>query len=107
MLGDPVKIRDWTIDGLPNDTFSIDNGIMVSNARRWPLFIDPQHHQGLWTFGTMALTIAVITAAYCLSLCAFASAITAQVSRRQGLARWLKRLAGLSLLGFGWRLLRD
>jgi hypothetical protein len=42
VLGDPVKIRDWTIDGLPNDTFSIDNGIMVSKARRWPLFIDPQ-----------------------------------------------------------------
>lgn len=28
-LGDPVKIREWTIDGLPNDSFSIDNGIMV------------------------------------------------------------------------------
>jgi dynein heavy chain, axonemal len=28
-LGDPVKIREWTIKGLPNDAFSIDNGIMV------------------------------------------------------------------------------
>ena len=28
-LGDPVKIREWTINGLPNDAFSIDNGIMV------------------------------------------------------------------------------
>jgi dynein heavy chain, axonemal len=28
-LGDPVKIREWTISGLPNDAFSIDNGIMV------------------------------------------------------------------------------
>lgn len=42
VLGEPVKIRDWTIDGLPNDSFSIDNGIIVSKARRWPLFIDPQ-----------------------------------------------------------------
>ena len=42
VLGDPVKIRDWTIDGLPNDSFSIDNGIMMSKARRWPLLIDPQ-----------------------------------------------------------------
>ncbi|KAG1667277.1 hypothetical protein FOA52_012566 [Chlamydomonas sp. UWO 241] len=42
VLGDPVKIRDWTIDGLPNDSFSIDNGIMMAKARRWPLLIDPQ-----------------------------------------------------------------
>ena len=33
-LGDPVKIREWGIAGLPNDSFSIDNGIMVANARR-------------------------------------------------------------------------
>jgi len=25
-LGDPVKIRDWQIAGLPVDSFSIDNG---------------------------------------------------------------------------------
>lgn len=42
VLGEPVKIRDWTIDGLPNDSFSIDNGIIISKARRWPLLIDPQ-----------------------------------------------------------------
>ncbi len=41
-LGDAVKVRSWTIDGLPNDAFSIDNAIMVDNARRWPLMIDPQ-----------------------------------------------------------------
>ena len=41
-LGDPVKIRAWNIAGLPVDTFSVDNGIIVSNSRRWPLMIDPQ-----------------------------------------------------------------
>ena len=41
-LGDPVKIREWVIAGLPADSFSIDNGIVVSQARRWPLCIDPQ-----------------------------------------------------------------
>jgi dynein heavy chain len=41
-LGDPVKIRDWNIAGLPTDSFSVDNGIIVSHARRWPLMIDPQ-----------------------------------------------------------------
>jgi dynein heavy chain len=48
VLGDPVKIRDWTIDGLPNDSFSIDNAIVMSKARRWPLMIDPQGQGNKW-----------------------------------------------------------
>lgn len=42
VLGDPVLIREWVIQGLPNDSFSIDNAIIVGKARRWPLLIDPQ-----------------------------------------------------------------
>lgn len=42
VLGEPVKIRQWTIAGLPTDSFSIDNGIVVACAKRWPLMIDPQ-----------------------------------------------------------------
>ena len=41
-LGDAVKVRAWQIAGLPIDNFSIDNGIIVCNSRRWPLMIDPQ-----------------------------------------------------------------
>ena len=37
----------------------------------FPLFIDPAAHRGVVTFVAMALTIAVITAVYCLTLCAF------------------------------------
>uniref|UniRef100_A0A672IDC2 Dynein heavy chain 7, axonemal n=1 Tax=Salarias fasciatus TaxID=181472 RepID=A0A672IDC2_SALFA len=44
-LGDPVKIRAWTIAGLPSDSFSIDNGIIIS---RWPLMIDPQGQANKW-----------------------------------------------------------
>ena len=47
-LGDPVKIREWNIAGLPSDTFSVDNGIVVQNARRWPLMIDPQGQANKW-----------------------------------------------------------
>jgi len=47
-LGDPVSIREWGIAGLPNDSFSIDNGIMIANARRWPLMIDPQGQANKW-----------------------------------------------------------
>ncbi|KAK5619233.1 hypothetical protein CRENBAI_020307 [Crenichthys baileyi] len=28
-LGDPIKIRAWNIAGLPSDSFSIDNGVIV------------------------------------------------------------------------------
>lgn len=47
-LGDPVKIRAWHIAGLPVDSFSVDNGIIVSNSRRWALMIDPQRQANKW-----------------------------------------------------------
>ncbi|KAG1961895.1 dynein heavy chain 12, axonemal [Pimephales promelas] len=47
-LGDPIKIRAWNIAGLPTDSFSIDNGVIVSNSRRWPLMIDPQGQANKW-----------------------------------------------------------
>ncbi|PKU44662.1 hypothetical protein llap_5027 [Limosa lapponica baueri] len=47
-LGEPVEIRAWNIAGLPSDMFSVDNGIIISNARRWPLMIDPQGQANKW-----------------------------------------------------------
>lgn len=73
----------------------------------FPLFIDPATHRGLPTFGAMALTIAVITAAYCLTLCAFANAVAEKVRAHRRLARWLERAAGVFLVGFGIRLVKD
>jgi threonine/homoserine/homoserine lactone efflux protein len=70
----------------------------------FPLFIHPATHRGAITFGAMALTIAVITAAYCLTLCLFAGAVGAQVRAHRGLARALQKLAGVFLIGFGIRL---
>lgn len=29
VLGDPVEVREWNIFGLPSDSFSIDNGIII------------------------------------------------------------------------------
>ena len=72
----------------------------------FPLFIDPATHQGMLTFGVMALTIAAITAVYCLTLCAFANAISAKVKRHARLTWALEKLAGVFLIGFGIRLLR-
>eukprot|EP00930_Biecheleria_cincta_P014239 TRINITY_DN1233_c0_g1_i1.p1 TRINITY_DN1233_c0_g1~~TRINITY_DN1233_c0_g1_i1.p1 ORF type:complete len:4262 (-),score=887.85 TRINITY_DN1233_c0_g1_i1:333-13118(-) len=42
VLGDPVKIQQWVVCALPNDTLSIENGIIIDRSRRWPLCIDPQ-----------------------------------------------------------------
>jgi dynein heavy chain len=47
-LGEPVIIRAWNIAGLPSDSFSVENGIILSNSRRWPLMIDPQGQANKW-----------------------------------------------------------
>lgn len=48
VLGDPVVIREWSIHGLPADALSIENGIICSQAKRWPLLIDPQSQGNKW-----------------------------------------------------------
>jgi len=47
-LGDPVKIRNWQLAGLPKDTLSVQNGLIVQFSQRWPLFIDPQGQANKW-----------------------------------------------------------
>ena len=42
VLGQPVHIRRWQMSGLPVDSFSCENGIMLQEALKWPLMIDPQ-----------------------------------------------------------------
>lgn len=48
MLGIPIKIQNWTINGLPMDTFSIDNAIIMDGSQRWSLLIDPQGQAHKW-----------------------------------------------------------
>ena len=48
ILADPVKVRQWNIDGLPADSFSVENGIIMSITKRWPLMIDPQAQANKW-----------------------------------------------------------
>jgi leucine efflux protein len=73
----------------------------------FPLFIDAATHRGLPTFAAMALTIALITVVYCLSLCAFAHLVAERVRSHRRAVRWLERIAGLFLIGFGLRLVRN
>ena len=48
ILGNPVTLRQWNIDGLPSDNFSLENGIIIFKSRRWPLCIDPQGQANKW-----------------------------------------------------------
>jgi threonine/homoserine/homoserine lactone efflux protein len=72
----------------------------------FPLFIDADQHRGFATFAAMAGTIAIITLAYCLTLCAFANAISERVRAHRRLSLLLQRVAGVALIGFGLKLAR-
>ncbi|CAG9819075.1 unnamed protein product [Phaedon cochleariae] len=47
-LSDATTIREWVIQGLPADSFSTENGIIVTHGNRWPLVIDPQCQAQKW-----------------------------------------------------------
>jgi dynein heavy chain len=48
-LADSATVRNWVaLYGLPNDSFSIANGLLVTRGRRWPLMIDPQGQANKW-----------------------------------------------------------
>ncbi|KAG1714040.1 Dynein heavy chain 3, axonemal [Nymphon striatum] len=48
VLSNPIQIKNWKINGLPADTFSSENAIIVFNSSRWPLIIDPQEQASVW-----------------------------------------------------------
>mgnify|MGYP005983580473 CR=1 FL=1 len=48
ILADPYDIRMWNSFGLPRDTVSTENAILVTRASRWALMIDPQEQANSW-----------------------------------------------------------
>merc|ERR1719446_1944817 len=47
-LVDAATIGDWSLEGLPSDELSVENGIMVTRSKKWPLMIDPQSQGMGW-----------------------------------------------------------
>ncbi len=71
----------------------------------FPLFVDPAKHRGLLTFAVMAATIAALTFAYGLVAVLLAHRLGERVRGSPRMSQWLRRVAGVCLIGFGVRLL--
>ncbi|XP_057295129.1 dynein axonemal heavy chain 10-like [Hydractinia symbiolongicarpus] len=48
LLTSDVEISRWTSEGLPPDELSIENGVLTTQASRYPLCIDPQQQALNW-----------------------------------------------------------
>lgn len=70
----------------------------------FPLFVDPQHHQGLLSFGVMAATIAALTFLYGLGMTLLTHHLAERMRANPTIGRLLEKLAGVFLIGFGIKL---
>jgi leucine efflux protein len=104
--GQPVRLRPGHFARQAFVITLLNPKAIVFYMAFFPLFIDAESHRGFVTFAAMAATIAVVTLAYCLTLCAFAGAISERVRAHRRLSLLLQRAAGLALIGFGLKLAR-
>ncbi|MCU0930576.1 MAG: LysE family translocator [Serpentinimonas sp.] len=70
----------------------------------FPLFVDPALHQGLLTFGFMALTIALLTLLYGLVVVGLTHTLAERLRAQPKIGQALEKLAGVCLIGFGIKL---
>lgn len=70
----------------------------------FPLFVDPARHQGLLTFGVMALTIATLGSLYGLLAVLLTHRFAQRLRANQRVSQMLEKFAGLLLVGFGIKL---
>ncbi len=70
----------------------------------FPLFVDPARHQGMTTFGVMAVTIATLTLVYCVIVILITHFAAERMRASPRFASWLNKIAGVMLVGFGVKL---
>ena len=70
----------------------------------FPLFVDPAQHQGLKTFGVMAVTIAALTFLYGLTAVLLTWKLAARIRANPKISMTLEKAAGLFLIAFGIKL---
>ena len=70
----------------------------------FPLFVDPARHQGVVTFGAMAVTIAVLTFLYGLTSTLLTHFLAERIRASPRISGALEKLAGVFLIAFGVKL---
>ena len=70
----------------------------------FPLFVDPQTHLGMISFGVMAATIAALTFLYGLGMTLLTHHLAERMRANPVVGRVLEKVAGFFLVGFGLKL---
>ena len=70
----------------------------------FPLFVDPQTHLGLISFGVMAATIAGLTFLYGLGMTLLTHHLAERMRANPKVGQVLEKVAGIFLVGFGIKL---
>ncbi|OHT05113.1 Dynein heavy chain family protein [Tritrichomonas foetus] len=60
-LGNETTIREWIVKGLPNDTHSVENALIIETSKQaYPLLIDPQLSGTKWLRAEVGEKLAVL-----------------------------------------------
>ena len=70
----------------------------------FPLFVDPVQHQGIKTFGVMAITIAALTFLYGLTAVLLTWKLAKRIQASPKISMALEKAAGMFLIAFGIKL---